>query len=84
VVVLNRDPEQQRAPEESRQVAGREREIVSEVASGASNAEIAARLFLSEATFKTHVGRVLSKLRLRDRVQIVVLAYEAWLVRPRR
>ncbi|MGR0161348.1 response regulator [Paenarthrobacter nitroguajacolicus] len=60
----------------------RETEILTTIAEGLSNAEIAHKFFLSEATVKTHVRRILSKLQLRDRVQVVVYAYETGLVVP--
>ncbi len=61
----------------------KEREVFDAVARGRSNAEIASAVYLSESTVKTHVGAVLRKLRLRDRVQIVVFAHEHGLVRRR-
>ena len=60
----------------------REQDVFSRMAAGMSNSEIAASLFLSEGTVKIHVGRILAKLGLRDRVQAVVLAYESRLITP--
>ncbi len=64
-------------------ITGREREVLALIATGLSNSEIAARLSISEATAKTHVGHLLTKLSARDRVHLVILAFQAGLVTAR-
>jgi DNA-binding NarL/FixJ family response regulator len=65
------------------ELTAREREVLVEVGSGLSNPEIAALLHISEATVKTHVGHIMAKLSLRDRIQAVVYAYETGLIARR-
>src|SRR5207245_5939784 len=69
-------------PPQMTQLTERELEVMRRLAQGLSNAEIAAKLYLSEATVKNHVAHILTKLRLRDRTQAVVAAYETGLVQP--
>jgi DNA-binding NarL/FixJ family response regulator len=69
-------------PEAVARLTDREVEVLRLVARGLPNVEIGQRLFLSEATVKTYVSRLLAKLAVRDRVQLAVLAYETGLVRP--
>ena len=70
------------AGEKLAQLTEREREVLVLVARGLSNLEVAQRLAVSDVTVKTHVGRILTKLALRDRVQVVVYAYENGIIRP--
>lgn len=79
---LNPPPRPAREHDAVGELTDRELDVLLALASGKSNAEIAQTLYLSEATVKTHLTRILAKLNLRDRVQLVVFAYERGLVQP--